>query len=103
MWDEVKKLPNLRRVSVSQWANMAMMSDYLGADYVYSYKANSAHVSVAQMDEDVIRHELRAMFEKTVNNHVEVVLKDLHTISHRPDQVTRWVEICREELNRVYG
>ncbi|MBQ8306826.1 MAG: hypothetical protein IJX90_11495 [Blautia sp.] len=103
MWDDVKQIPNLRRVSVSQWSNMALMSDYLGGDYVYSYKANSAHVSVPNMDEDVIRQELRAMYEKTVNNHVEVVLKDLHTISNKPEQVIRWVEIAREELNRVYG
>ena len=103
MWDDVKQIPNLRRVSVSQWSDMALMSDYLGGDFVYSYKANSAHVTVPNMNEDVIRGELRRMFEKTVNNHVEVVLKDLHTISDKPEQVCRWVEIAREEMARVYG
>lgn len=102
MWSEVKKLPNLRRVSVSQWSDMALMSDYLGGDYIYSYKANSAHVSVPDMDEEVIRKELRSMFEKTKKNHVEVILKDLHTISNKPEQVIRWVQIAREELNHVY-
>lgn len=102
-WQYVKDLPNLRRVSISQWSNMAKMSDYLQKDYVYSYKANSAHVTVPDMNEDVIRTELRKMFEKTTCNHVEVVLKDLHTISNKPEQVIRWVEIAREELDRVYG
>ena len=55
------------------------------------------------MDEDLIRQELRAMYEKTVINHVEVVLKDLHTVSNKPEQVCRWVEIAREEMERVYG
>lgn len=54
------------------------------------------------MNEAVIRGELRRMFEKTRENHVEVVLKDLHTISNKPEQVIRWVQIAREELNRVY-
>lgn len=102
MWEHVSKIPNLRRVSVSQWSKMELMSDYLQKDYVYSYKANSAHVTVPHMNEDSIRMELRKMFEKTQNNHVEVVLKDLHTISHKPEQVIRWVEIAREELERVY-
>ncbi len=102
-WEWIKELPNLRRVSVSQWSKMDKMSDYLQKDFIYSYKANSAHVTVPNMDEDLIRSELRRMFEKTQCNHVEVVLKDLHTISDKPEQVIRWVEIAREEMARVYG
>lgn len=101
-WEWVKELPNLRRVSISQWSDMAKMSDYLKGDFIYSYKANSAHVTVPDMNEEVIRGELRRMFEKTRENRVEVVLKDLHTISNKPEQVIRWVQIAREELNRVY-
>lgn len=103
-WQWIKDLPNMRRISVSQWSDMAKMSDYLLKDYVYSYKANSAHVTMPDMNEDIIRRELRNMFEKTKQNenHVEVVLKDLHTISDKPEQVIRWVEIAREELNRLY-
>lgn len=102
MWKYVKEIPNLRRVSVSQWSDMELMSDLLGKDYIYSYKANPSYVTVEQMDEEVVRAELRKMFQKTTGNHVEVVLKDLHTISNKPGQVIRWVEIAREELARVY-
>lgn len=101
-WEWIREIPNMRRISVSQWSDMAKMSDYLKKDFVYSYKANSAHVTLPSMNEDVIRKELRSMFEKTTGNHVEVVLKDLHTISNKPEQVIRWVEIAREEMNRVY-
>ena len=56
------------------------------------------------MNEDVIRTELRRMYEKAKenDNHVEVVLKDLHTISNKPEQVIRWVQIAREEMERIY-
>ena len=103
-WEWIKDLPNMRRISVSQWSDMAKMSEYLKKDYIYSYKANSAHVTVPDMNEDVIRTELRRMFEKTKenDNHVEVVLKDLHTISNKPEQVIRWVQIAREEMERIY-
>lgn len=102
MWEHVREIPNLRRVSISQWSNMELMSDYLQKDYVYSYKANSTNVTVPYMDEELIRSELKKMFEKTTCNHVEVVLKDLHTISNKPEQVLRWVEIAREEMAKVY-
>lgn len=104
-WQWIKEIPNMRRISVSQWSDMAKMAEYLQSDFVYSYKANSAHVTLPHMNEDIIRNELRRMFEKTKaeNNHVEVVLKDLHTISHKPEQVIRWVEIAREELARAYN
>lgn len=60
--------------------------------------------TLPDMNEDVIRTELRRMFEKTKenDNHVEVVLKDLHTISNKPEQVIRWVQIAREEMERIY-
>lgn len=78
------------------------MADYLGSDYIYSYKANSAHVTVPNMNEEVIRMSLRKMLERTKNNRVEIVLKDLHTISNKPEQVFRWVDIAREEIERLY-
>ena len=103
MWEHIKTIPNLRRVSVSQWTDMELMSDYLMKDYIFSYKANPSSVTVEPMDEDVVRGELRRMFEKTVQNNVECILKDLHTVADNPDKVYRWVEIAREELARVYG
>ncbi|MGI6176275.1 MAG: hypothetical protein ACOYJC_09030 [Christensenellales bacterium] len=103
VWDYVKTLPNLRRVSVSQWASMERMSEYLGKDYVYSYKANSSDVATTQMDEEVVRMSLRKMLEYTKGkNNVEIVLKDLHTIGNKPEQVYRWVSIAREEIARIY-
>lgn len=102
-WESVRQLPNLRRISVSQWANMEKMSEFLGKDYVYSYKASSSDVAIDNMDEEHIRKSLRKMLEVTQQNNVEVILKDLHTIGHKPHQVFRWVEIIREEISRIYG
>ena len=39
----------------------------------------------------------------TRNNNVEFILKDLHTIGDKPEQVFRWVEILREEIAKIYG
>lgn len=102
-WDSVKKLRNLRRVSVSQWANLDRMAEYLGKDYVLSYKANPSDVAIPNMNESLIHSTIRTALETTRDNNVEVVLKDLHTISRKPEQVYRWVEIVREEIARLHG
>jgi hypothetical protein len=103
VWDYVKTLPNLRRVSVSQWASMEGMSEKLGKNYVYSYKSNASDVATTVMNEDVVRASLRKVLEYTKGkNNVEIILKDLHTIGNKPEQVYRWVEIAREEIARIY-
>jgi len=102
-WDDIKTLHNLRRVSVSQWANAEKMSEYLGRDFVYSYKACSSDVAVPNMDEEHVRKTLAHTLGHTRNNNVEFILKDLHTIGDKPEQVFRWVEILREEIAKIYG
>ena len=34
-WDVIKNTPNLRRVSVSNWANHEKMTEFLGKKYIY--------------------------------------------------------------------
>lgn len=79
------------------------MSEYLGHDFVYSYKACSSDVAVPNMDEGHVRKTLAHTLSHTRNNNVEFILKDLHTIGDKPEQVFRWVEILREEIARIYG
>lgn len=102
-WDSVKKLHNLRRVSVSRWANLEKMAENLGHDYVLSYKANPSDVAVPNMNEGLVRSSIGGALETMRGNNVEIILKDLHTISNKPEQVYRWVEIVREEIARVHG
>jgi hypothetical protein len=102
-WEEAKKIPRLRRVSVSQWADADKAAQQLGSDYIYSYKASSSRVAQKHINEDHIREELAAAFQRAkVNENVlEVILKDLHTVGI-PENVPRFVEIYREEYVRAY-
>jgi hypothetical protein len=103
-WPLVKTIPRLRRVLVSQWAVAARMCEYLGKDYVYSYKASATAVAIPNMSDDGVLAELRTMLEfaRTHENRLEIILKDLHTLGNRPDNITRWTTIAREEIARTY-
>ena len=100
-WEYVKQIPNLRRVSVSPWANLEDMSEKLGSSYIFSMKPNPAYLAVPSIDEDFIRKELRKAIEITRGCRVEIIMKDNHTIGKNPDNVIRWCRIAQEEATRV--
>ena len=102
--DIVFRLPNLRKVGVTPWANEEVMAERLGGKYVYSKKPNPANVSM-HTDPEVIRKET----EKTVKLCIkygcpaEIVLKDISTVSHRPENLIVWARTVSEVLDEYYG
>jgi len=99
-WHIIKKIPNLRRVSVSAWANKAAMAEMLGSNYVYSMKPMPTPLAYANIDEDAVRKELKEARSVTQDCRLELIMKDNNTIGNNPQNVIRWVEIAREETQR---
>jgi hypothetical protein len=97
----VKAVKNLRRVSVSPWADKRLMSEQLGRDYVYSLKVSPTPLAVPHMDEALVRTQVRDHLQVTRDNCVELLMKDNHTLGHNPRNLTRWVEIAREEIESL--
>ena len=103
-WHIVSEIPNLRRVSISAWADEEKMAANLGDAYIYSRKSNPADLANHEMDEESARESIRKTLEITKGGCiVEIVMKDNHTIGNNPGNITRWVQIAREEIERMYG
>jgi hypothetical protein len=100
-WHIIKKIANLRRLSVSPWADKEKMAQQLEDNYIYSLKPSPADLAMADFDEHRIRQELREVLAITRNCCVELVMKDNHTIRKDPRRVIRWVQIAREESENV--
>ena len=98
-WEYVKRIPNLRRVSVSPWADAEGMAERLKGDYIYSYKPNPAYLAVREMDESIVRKELREIIKITRKNNcvLEIIMKDNNTLGGNPQNAYKWVEIAKEE------
>ena len=96
-WHVVERLPNLKRVSVSPWADEEMLARALGNRYVYSRKPAPAQISTAIFDEDAIRRDLRRTLDVARECRVELIMKDVHTLADEPERLARWVRIAREE------
>ena len=100
----LKKIPNLRKIGCSPWANVERCAEQTGADYVLARKPNPAFVASAT-DPEVIRKET----ENTVKTCIrygcpyELVLKDISTVSYKPDNLFVWARTVNEVLDEYYG
>ncbi len=102
-WQAVRRHPHLRRVSCSPWVDVAKMAGYLEDKYVFSMKPNPAALAVPEPDLGAIRRGLRENLEQTRGCVVEIIMKDNHTLAHRPENATAWCRIAKEEAERIGG
>ncbi len=100
-WHIINKIPRLRRVSVSPWADIPRMAELLGSNYVYSMKPSPTPLSFSTMDKDKIRAELRENLRATRDCRVEVIMKDNHTLGNNPMNAVHWCRIAKEEINSL--
>ena len=93
----IKRLPNLRSLSVSPWCNQQIMADELGADYIFCRKPNPALISTGRFDEQAIRDNILSTLHAAGGRcPLEFAMKDVHTLNNEPLRMGRWVSIARE-------
>ena len=96
--DIVEKIPHLRKITVTPWANYENAAEKIGKKYVYSAKASAASVALGKVNEDTLRAELKTITDAAYKNgcNFELVLKDVSTVSHHPEHLETWLRIARE-------
>jgi hypothetical protein len=96
-FDIIKEVKNLRRVSVSNWANFEKMGELLKGDYVFCHKPSPTDLSTGKLDIERVEKELKAKLEitKANNNIVELLMKDNHTIGNNPKVLIEWTKMTR--------
>jgi hypothetical protein len=93
----IKHIPNLRRVTVSPWANETIMARECGKEIIFCRKPNPTLISTGVFDEDAIRQDIRATLQAAAGCNLEFAMKDVHTLNNQPWHLGRWVAIAREE------
>lgn len=94
--DEVRKIPHLRKISMSPWANQERGAERIGRDYVFSRKPNPSYLAMDAFDEGLIAGDLRAT-KDICGRHgcpVEFILKDISTIRNAPARLDRWAALA---------
>jgi len=99
--DSVRKIPNVRKVSVSAWAKVPKAAESIGPDYVFSRKPNPAMVAMDTWVPEIAEKDFRDVLEATRANGcpVEFTLKDISTARSDPTRLWAWCEIA-ERMTR---
>lgn len=99
--DIVARIPNLRKVSITPWADYNVAAEAIGKKYVFSAKPNPASVAVDRLDEENLRDELSVILNAAYKNNCscDIVLKDISTCGKRPENIFRWEQIAMEMVN----
>jgi len=102
--DILEKLPNLRKISVTPWANVDVACERIAGRHVVASKPNPSAVAVPALDEAAVRAELERIVDACYRNNCscDMVLKDITTVCSKPQTLWRWVEIAMETV-RKYG
>jgi len=98
---EVRRIPHLKKVSMSPWANKERGAEQIGRDYVFSNKPNPAYLATPSFDEELVRRDLRETVDacRRFGCPLEIILKDISTVRYEPQRLWRWAEIAMEEAN----
>ena len=102
--DILKKIPNLRKIGVSPWADVARSAEQIGGDYVLARKPNPANVAFVT-DPAVVKKEIVETVElcRRYGCPFDYVLKDISTVGDRPENLILWANTVSDVLDGYYG
>ncbi len=95
----LRQFKNLRKISITPWADVELAASEIGKDYVLAYKPNPAFVA-GSFDAQVVRKEITHVLEacKRNNTQCEFVLKDISTVSGKPSNLIEWEKTATEVI-----
>ena len=93
--DLVLTIPNIRRISISPWADVDACAAKLQDKYIFSWKPHPSHL-VGRFDAAMIREYIRHTLDVTRGCVIEMILKDTHTCENKPERFRIWTEIARD-------
>jgi hypothetical protein len=96
----VSKIPRLRKVSMSPFVDWRQGAEAVGDRYVYSAKPNPAVLATERWHPDQARADLREMLAATEGCHVEIIMKDVHTLRNEPQRLWEWADLAMDEVER---
>ncbi len=102
VWDDIRQLPHLKKVSISPWCDQRFMGEALqGANIVFSRKPDPRFLGVeARLDEEAWADHIRETLDATAGTNVEFLLRDVYSVHGNLGKARRAVELARREIDR---
>ena len=92
----IRKINNVRKISVSPWADSAKCAQHIGKDYVFSAKPNPAFIASGVLDTESAMAQIQAVLSTCASNNtpVEFILKDISTVSGKLESLDQWADMA---------
>ncbi|MFO7612253.1 MAG: hypothetical protein R6W99_07205 [Clostridia bacterium] len=100
--DILSKIPGLRKISMSPWANLDIARERIAGRYVMSIKPTPTALAMQPFDENVVRAEINRLLDKTAGNPTEFILKDISTVKGEPWRLNIWDRVFRDEIDKRF-
>jgi len=98
----LSRVPRLRRVSISPWADKRISAEKLQRKAIFSWKPNPAALAAVSFDPEWVRADIRETVD-IAREHgcaLDIIIKDTHTCNHQPWRFDEWCKIAKEEALR---
>ena len=91
----LRKIPNLRRIAVTPWADVGACAEQIGRDYVLSWRPSPAEMICTGFNPDRVRRVVRGALDASKGCHVDITLKDVETVRGEFENLIEWTRIVR--------
>ncbi|MBE0698772.1 MAG: hypothetical protein IH586_17775, partial [Anaerolineaceae bacterium] len=89
--DYIRSIPNARRITVSEWANLEKAASSIGTDFVYGYKPSGVPFISKPWNPEMVRKEIREVLTHSRGCIVEIILNIGGTLGEDPGrQLIEW-------------
>lgn len=96
--DIVRKIRNVRKVSMSPWADIDRGAESISGDFVFSLKPRPSLIGNGVFEEEPIRQQMQQAKDACARYRTpcEFILKDVSTVQGRLDFLDRWNRVAME-------
>lgn len=96
----IRKLPHVRKVSMSPWVDQELGASEIGGDLVFSRKPSPAFLA-SDWNPEAVAKDLQETVDTCARHGcpLELILKDISTVRYEPQRLWEWAELSR----RVVG
>jgi hypothetical protein len=99
--DILKRIPNLRKVSLSPWVDTDRAVKLMGSDYVLSRKPSPAVFAEDNWRPQQARMDLDDFLTKAKGLSTEIIMKDISTVRYHPERLWEWEKLAMEAVISV--
>lgn len=92
----LRRIPNLRKISMSHWVNVERAVQEVGTNYVFSRKPTPAGLAEDVWRPELARQQLAEFLQKARGCCIEIIMKDISTVRYEPQRLWEWEKIAME-------